>query len=973
MSLLLSRREARHARSYALPAFGTGIIAGWLLMGTTGALPLRAQGEASPAARMAARAPIEIPDLQTADEARVGAAWVQLQTRLEELEATDPGAAVALCGQFLDKGGARYGAVAIEVAARVAAIEGYVLRDFDKAIEAYNWGIANFPDHPGAARLQQLKLAALQAEKRHAQGATLPPVSVGALTPTVSPLAPVLVAPPFLGAASIAPLALSPEIVKPPLVAPIPVWAMEKPPALLPVKAPLVADLLVPRGDALGWTPGRTRAVTALAREANGVLWVATEDSGVWRYDEAAAPGARWRQFTAGDGLGDGSVYALAVDQQGRVWAGTLAHGVAVWNGKTWRNYGVLDGPVGERVFDIAVCSTDGDVWMATSAGLSRYSVKNDAWSSFTRAEGLPANQVQALAFDARGDLLAGTQCEGIALAYAADNYKNWHLTRGAEAMPTTPTGTGLPGNLINDVLVARDGSYYVGTTTGLAWSRDKGRSWNYVRGRDYAAKVRGLEGGPPAGWQAAPGAVLAEDYVSCLAEDGAGRIWVGHWRAGDQRLEMNDGPLGGVKRIFGAESSGFVKAILPVPNASPLLARYDQGVGRSLLGETKAAPMAANSLGPVRAQNASTAAPAWPSPAAPPTVEQLQRLTRQSPTQRTPLEPNAVYLGEDWITGGDWLRGYGSRYSLMCAMQAPLDSAVINDLSYYVRGRLGQHADAGDGLRRWLDRKRWDDRRVLYNPTLGYRRQADWDDHGEVYPAQHQGPDIWVGVTVPAGTHRVSLYFFNKDGHDGDNRARDYLVEVYQGTQELQHSQTAPVLARARVRDFWGGVYKTFVVQGAGDYFFRIRKNNSFNTIVQAVLIDKTAGPPTAAEGVRDVWMGRVRYEAPQGEVLADLETSALNSVASPQKPLLQAAFALWKAAETSGEATLQHQNRLLCYRAVHASGADNAAIRALLRAWRWTFPLWPQEDRQEFDEVAAQGWQSVTSINPRLLSSNR
>lgn len=120
--------------------------------------------------------------------------------------------------------------------------------------------------------------------------------------------------------------------------------------------APSAVPYLAPRGNALGWQPGAERCVTALAQQQHGAVWVATEDAGVWVYSPSVAQVQdRWHQFTAKDGLGDDSAYALAVDKQNRVWVGTLNHGVSVWNGKAWKNYGVLKGPLDERIFKIAV------------------------------------------------------------------------------------------------------------------------------------------------------------------------------------------------------------------------------------------------------------------------------------------------------------------------------------------------------------------------------------------------------------------------------------------------------------------------------------------------------------------------------------------------------------------------------------------------------------------------------------------
>ncbi len=69
-------------------------------------------------------------------------------------------------------------------------------------------------------------------------------------------------------------------------------------------------------------------------------------------------------QFTTKDGLGDDYGYALACDDQNRIWVGHLNHGVSVFNGQKWQTYEVvgglsrpdtLNGPLGERIFKIAV------------------------------------------------------------------------------------------------------------------------------------------------------------------------------------------------------------------------------------------------------------------------------------------------------------------------------------------------------------------------------------------------------------------------------------------------------------------------------------------------------------------------------------------------------------------------------------------------------------------------------------------
>jgi hypothetical protein len=106
------------------------------------------------------------------------------------------------------------------------------------------------------------------------------------------------------------------------------------------------------------------------------------------------------------------------------------------------------------------------------------------------------------------------------------------------------------------------------------------------------------------------------------------------------------------------------------------------------------------------------------------------------------------------------------------------------------------------------------------------------------------------IDIFIPKGWHSVSLYFLNKDGHDGDNRTRDYIVLVkespgppsdrYFMTPEEQAAfDRRPVLTRSRVIDFWGGVYARFLVRGAGWHTFQINRNYSLNSVVCAAFLD--------------------------------------------------------------------------------------------------------------------------------------
>jgi len=166
--------------------------------------------------------------------------------------------------------------------------------------------------------------------------------------------------------------------------------------------------------------------ITALCATGEA-LWIGTEDMGLWRLDLSVDPAkpSAWKQFIGKDGPNTEHVYAIAVDAAGRVWVGTTNQGVAVYNGVEWRTFGVLDGCAGERVFAIAADadSKRGHVWIGTDHGLVCWSpdLKADpssgqgTWRTYTRADGLPSDQIYALAVAPTGRVWVGTECDGLA------------------------------------------------------------------------------------------------------------------------------------------------------------------------------------------------------------------------------------------------------------------------------------------------------------------------------------------------------------------------------------------------------------------------------------------------------------------------------------------------------------------------------------------------------------------------------
>ena len=107
--------------------------------------------------------------------------------------------------------------------------------------------------------------------------------------------------------------------------------------------------------------------------EGQGAIWVAYRDAlGIGRVqfhgDQIEAT-----LITTKEGLSSDLIYALTFDTSGRLWA-TTDNGVNVLEHDRWRHYGMEDGLIWDDGDDLALSADhDGNVWVGTSGGLSRF------------------------------------------------------------------------------------------------------------------------------------------------------------------------------------------------------------------------------------------------------------------------------------------------------------------------------------------------------------------------------------------------------------------------------------------------------------------------------------------------------------------------------------------------------------------------------------------------------------------------
>ncbi len=298
--------------------------------------------------------------------------------------------------------------------------------------------------------------------------------------------------------------------------------------------------------------------INAIVQDRDGDMWFTTEGSGVFRF---APQTGRWTRWTVADGLPDNSVWSFWQDADGIFWFGTNFGGVARYDqaaepGRQWSSYQTSNsGLSANSVRAIWEDTLDNSLWFGTTSGLNRF----DRYHWYTvpnREFGGKPTRIYAIAEHANGQLWIGTQDAGlvatdgkqwssvpvvindvpaqviVAALLRDDSGAMWVGTNGdgvlvqAEGAWTHFTQRdGLAGNTVRTIAQDTDGSYWLGTFTGLSHYRP-----DPLRAAD----------DPLSQWTTYTTTHgLPSDRIQALHLDRQGRLWVGT-DSGLARLEQD-------------------------------------------------------------------------------------------------------------------------------------------------------------------------------------------------------------------------------------------------------------------------------------------------------------------------------------------------------------------------------------------------------------------------------------------------
>lgn len=384
--------------------------------------------------------------------------------------------------------------------------------------------------------------------------------------------------------------------------------------------------------------------VTALAEDAQGFLWIGTP-SGLIRYD-----GYRFRRFELQPDGGASSrargvfVRALLPTRDGRLWMGTDADGVWVFDPHTERFAHLQASAEGLLHDNVRALAEDGqgDVWIGTRTGLNRWRAESTDVCPLLAAGAEEGEGCQLDRFEQRLGIQTGALDERILTLLATDEGElligSWNgMSRrradgSYERVFADPAQSpNLAGLQLLSLTALRDGRVAVGTAQDGAFLVDRARrSLQRIGSDDTGAGGAGIASYSLAMVQptddelwmggfggiavldagtgrlrrairpdrAVPG-TLAHDQVRTMLVDRAGQVWIGGYGGG---LQRHDPAVSGLRVLHHSPSrpaglsSPSIGAVLETASGELWIGTRDNGVDRfdpqrGLLGGWRADP----------------------------------------------------------------------------------------------------------------------------------------------------------------------------------------------------------------------------------------------------------------------------------------------------------------------------------------------------------------------------------------------
>jgi signal transduction histidine kinase/ligand-binding sensor domain-containing protein/CheY-like chemotaxis protein/HPt (histidine-containing phosphotransfer) domain-containing protein len=254
--------------------------------------------------------------------------------------------------------------------------------------------------------------------------------------------------------------------------------------------------------------------VRAFTQTPDGVLWAATQNSGLIRIDPLTHKiTVNTHDDAQPDSLVSNSIKSITSDKHGNIWVASKDAGVSVYNPitKTSKNYNNSDNDASSlssnrthAIFE----DSSGNIWIGTDEGLSLFLPSENRFKRYTRLNtDLPSDLISSIYQTREGVYWVGTS---LGLAFGTKTqFPIWDRATN-----------NLSSNSINSFAETSDGSLWVGTDDGLNRLRPDKSDFEWIN--EYTSPA------------------ISSPIVMSLYSDG-NTLWVGTYNNGLNRINIED------------------------------------------------------------------------------------------------------------------------------------------------------------------------------------------------------------------------------------------------------------------------------------------------------------------------------------------------------------------------------------------------------------------------------------------------
>lgn len=279
--------------------------------------------------------------------------------------------------------------------------------------------------------------------------------------------------------------------------------------------------------------------ITSITEDKWGNIWAghwkdASNEGGITKIE----PSGNIRIYNTSNGLHDDHIWCIVPDYEGNMLIGTTDQGLDIFKGERFISFTTADGLVHNQVNAITE-GTSGDIWFGTNKGISVYKKRGkEASFKLYDEKSFISNQISFFKKDKNNNIWIGTSDQGVLMYHSAAGRfvsqprinENLNYFGSITAMELTRSGElwvgtigGLVGfNILNNAYLGTftQGSGLAGNDISALFADSKGNLWI---GTGKNKGISRMKNGKISVIKN-----IADVTPTCFTEDKGGKIWMG-------------------------------------------------------------------------------------------------------------------------------------------------------------------------------------------------------------------------------------------------------------------------------------------------------------------------------------------------------------------------------------------------------------------------------------------------------------